>query len=129
VIAVDTNVLLRYLADADTAEHPVAARLLETILTRDAPGFVSTVVLAETLWVLTRGYRVAPETQREIVRGLLDMPQLVLEHPDEIEAALSLPHRDLVDCILHQLGKAAGCTHTATFDKRFARLDGVELVQ
>jgi predicted nucleic-acid-binding protein len=129
VIALDTNILLRYLADADAAEHPVAARLLEDDLTRDVPGFVSIVVLAETLWVLASGYRVSSDAQRDIVRGLLDLPQLVLEGSDEIEAALAMPHRDLVDCILHQLGKAAGCTHTVTFDKRFARLDGVELVR
>jgi predicted nucleic-acid-binding protein len=129
VIALDTNILIRYMADADAAEHPVAMTLLEDVLTKDAPGFISTVVLAETLWVLTRGYKVPPEMQREIVRSLLDMPQLVLERPDDIEAALALPHRDLVDCILHEVGKSEGCLHTATFDKRFARLDGVELVK
>ncbi len=129
MIALDTNILVRFLVDEEAVEGPMSARLIEGELTRDEPGYVSVLVLAEMLWVLKSGYQVSPDQQRDIVRQLLDMPQIVIEHPDEVEQAMSLPHSDLADCILHEVGRAAGCARTVTFDRRFARLDGVQLVQ
>lgn len=129
MIALDTNILLRYIVDADTAEGPVAEHLIADVLSRDNPGFISVLVLAEMLWVLKRGYKVSPDQQREILGKFLAMDQFVIEQADVVERALLLPHQDLADCILHEIGQTAGCSHTATFDKRFARLDHVELVK
>ncbi len=129
MIALDTNILLRYLADPEAAEGPLAMHLTAEVLTREKPGFISTIVLAEVLWGLKRAYGVQPEQQREIVGLLLTLPQLVIEQADAVERALALPHRDLADCILHEIGQSAGCSHTATFDKKFAKLSKVELVQ
>jgi predicted nucleic-acid-binding protein len=128
VIALDTNIMLRYLADVDSAEGPAAKHLVEEVLSQEKPGFISVLVLAEMLWVLSKGYNVSPEQQRVIIGMLLAMDQLVIDHADSVEQALSLPHRDLADCILHEIGQTAGCTYTATFDKRFAKLDQVKLV-
>lgn len=38
-------------------------------------------------------------------------------------------HRDIADLPIHQIGVAAVCSRTVTFDKCYARLDGVELVE
>lgn len=128
MIALDTNVLVRYLAEADTAEGQRAATLLEDQLTSEQPGYVTVIGLAELLWVLRTGYRVAVADQRHIVARLLEMPQIVVERGDIVERAIALPHNDLADCILHAVGQHDGCSHTATFDRRFARLDGVEMI-
>ncbi len=129
MIAIDTNILARYIAEPDGAEGAFASQLLEDRLSQDDPGFVSAVVVAELLWVLGVRYSVSHDQQRTIVEKLLEMPQLVVEHSDAIEKALASSHRGLADCIIHEIGQAAGCRHTATFDKRFARLNQVELVQ
>jgi predicted nucleic-acid-binding protein len=59
MIGLDTNVLVRYFAQ----DHPVQARtateIVEERLTAQNPGFISTVVMAETVWVLDRAYRLA----------------------------------------------------------------------
>ena len=128
MIALDTNILVRYLAEPDTDQGKLAERLLEDGLSADDPGFVSVIVLAELLWVLKRAYQITVDQQRSLLLQLIDMPQLVVEQPDIVRKALTLPHLDLADCILHEIGQAAGCSQTATFDKRFARLDKVELV-
>lgn len=52
MIALDTNVLVRYLAQDDREQARVATRFIEEHLTADDPGFVSTIVLCEIIWVL-----------------------------------------------------------------------------
>jgi predicted nucleic-acid-binding protein len=58
VIGLDTNVLVRYLAQDDPKQSRIATQFLETTLTGDEPGFISLVVLAEVVWVLVSLYSV-----------------------------------------------------------------------
>jgi predicted nucleic-acid-binding protein len=127
MIALDTNILVRYLAEPDGDEGLIATHLLEEHLTAELPGFVSVIVLVELCWVLKRAYGVTIDQQRSIVSQLLDMPQLVVQQADQVQQALILQHPDLADSILHEIGQAEGCSHTMTFDKKFSRLDRVEL--
>jgi len=129
LIALDTNILLRFVADVDAPEGPAARRLIIDTLTPEEPGFISAVVLTKMIWILGRAYRISKDQQIDIVSELLKAPQLVVEHADAVNRALTLPHRDLADCILHEIGQAVGCAHTATFDRHFAKLDRVELVK
>lgn len=128
MIALDTNVLVRFLAEPNTAQGALANKFIIEQLTPDNPGYVSSLVLAETIWVLEDIYEVSREDVRIHLMHLLNASELFLEHADAVSMALTLPHPDLADCILHEIGQAAGCSLTATFDKRFARLDKVELV-
>lgn len=129
MIAIDTNILARYIVEPDGVEGALASQLLEDRLSQNDPGFVSVVVVAELLWVLGVRYGVSHDQQRAIVEKLLEMPQLVVERSDAIEKALASPHRGIADCLVHEIGQAAGCSYTATFDKRFARLNQVELIK
>lgn len=65
MIAIDTNVLVRYLADDDPVQSPVAARLVERAVAAGESILVPTVVLVETVWVLARAYKVG---RAELVR-------------------------------------------------------------
>ncbi|MGA9867900.1 MAG: PIN domain-containing protein [Acetobacteraceae bacterium] len=56
MIGLDTNVLVRYLAQDDPVQSPTATALIERRLSDADPGFVSTVTMAETAWVLERAY-------------------------------------------------------------------------
>jgi antitoxin PrlF len=49
VIGLDTNVLVRYLAQDDPKQSASATRFIETRLSERSPGFISLVVLVETL--------------------------------------------------------------------------------
>lgn len=44
-----------------------------------------------------------------------------------VEAALTA-EGEIVDALIHELGRQAGCDETVTFDERFARLPGVRLL-
>lgn len=54
--APDSNVLVRYLAQDDATQGTLATRLLEERLTRADRGFVSLVVVLETVWVMESRY-------------------------------------------------------------------------
>jgi predicted nucleic-acid-binding protein len=57
VIGLDTNVIVRYLAQDDARQAAVATRLIEGSLTAEARGFISIVTLAEVVWVMASNYR------------------------------------------------------------------------
>jgi len=56
MIALDTNVLVRYVVQDDPAQSPKATALMES-LSEDSPCFISLVVLAEMVWVLQGAYQ------------------------------------------------------------------------
>ncbi|HEY2050669.1 MAG TPA: type II toxin-antitoxin system VapC family toxin [Caulobacteraceae bacterium] len=126
MIALDTNVLVRYLVRDDPEQSSAAAAFIESELTDETPGFVSLLVLAELSWVLRRSYGVGAEQVSALVRQLLDVRQLTIEQAETVARALDLGHAELADALIREVGRAAGCSRTVTFDQRFARLDGVE---
>jgi predicted nucleic-acid-binding protein len=125
MIAVDTNVLIRYVTRDDEIQSEQAERYLERNLTAAEPGFISLVVVVEFLWVLERIYGVRHQQQLLVLTQLLETPNLVFESAELLATAIAMPHTDIADSLIHLIGRAHGCTHTATFDQRFARLDGV----
>ena len=131
MIGLDTNVLVRYLAQDDRTQAPLATRFIESSLNQEDPGFVSTVVLAELVWVLETNYQFGREQIASLVDALLRAQQLKFQDPDSASQALRdfrTSKADYVDCLIHRLGSAAGCSHTATFDRAASRLAGMRLL-
>ena len=127
MIALDTNVLVRYLVDDDAMQAAVARRVIEETLTPSEPGFVSLIVLVELNWVLDRVYGCRVNEITSIFSELIASPTILIEQAAAVAAAIAQPHNDLADSLLHEIGKIHGCTRTVTFDRKFARLPGVEL--
>lgn len=129
MIALDTNILVRYFVGADDPETKRAAALIEQDLTSDEPGYVSAITLCEIIWVLRNRYRFGYEARGAIIRLMIAAAQLELEHQDCVVAALDSRHADLADAIIHHIGLKRGCLKTVTLDRKFARLAGVELLK
>ena len=129
MIAIDTNVLVRYLIGDDSKQAERARQLIEEELTAEAPGLIGLAAIVELNWVLVKVYGVQPKVVRAIVGELLIAPQIVIEQAEIVKRALALELPDLADGIIHQSGKAAGCAKTVTFDRRFARVADVELLR
>jgi predicted nucleic-acid-binding protein len=129
MIALDTNILLRYLVQDDAVQSQLASDVLENRLTSDEPGFVSITALLELDWVLRVQYGFSQANVCAVLTGLLSASNLICEQRECVARALQFEHGDLADNILHQTAKEAGCTQTLTFDKKFARLEGVELLK
>lgn len=85
MIAVDANVLLRYLLRDDEAQAERARRVFES----GERVLITDVVLAETLWTLTgRRYRAAKADLVTVVDNLLQDPGVCFEDDEVIWSAL-----------------------------------------
>lgn len=127
MIAVDSNVLIRLLVADHPVQHSVAKAFFAG-LSAPSLGFVSLVVIAETYWVLTAAYKLAPDAVRAALLSVLESEQVVVDRPAIARAALGKQSADVADGLIHLLGREVGWQSTVTFDKSFARQPGVELL-
>lgn len=130
MIGVDTNVLVRYLAQDDEAQSPVASKIIDGF-TSDAPGFISQVALVETVWVLTRSYKMTRDAVADTVEAVLRARELVVEGAEAGYLALATyraTKADFSDALIAHGGRLAGCRETVTFDKGAASATGMRLL-
>jgi len=131
MIGLDTNVLVRYLAQDDPAQSRKATRLIES-LTVDAPGYVSVVSVVELVWVLTGCYASTKDELCGVLETLLRSKGIVVAHTDTVWKALRLfkeGKADFADCLIERSASEAGCSHTATFDRDAANYCGMRLIE
>ena len=130
MIGLDANILVRYLTQDDPIQSPRATDIIEHRLTEAKPGFVSVVVMIETVWVLDRVYGFAAQEVAAAVERMLQVEVLVIEKEQEVFTAtvgLKQGRASFEDALTAELGAAAGCLQTLTFDKQTARLPGFKL--
>jgi predicted nucleic-acid-binding protein len=131
MIGLDTNVLVRYLAQDDAAQSRTATELIERRLSEAEPGFVSVVAMAEVAWVLERAYGLGGQEIAAAIEGILQSEVLAVESEQEVftaMVALKEGRGSFADALIAALGVKAGCSRTVTFDRRARRLDGFELL-
>ncbi|CAN5275649.1 type II toxin-antitoxin system VapC family toxin [soil metagenome] len=132
MIGIDTNVLVRYVAQDDATQAAIATRFIEETLSREQPGHISLVALAELVWVLRTRYDASrPEIARTL-EVLLTAPRLRVQDEaavwiavDEYDAGPA----DFADALIAALGRVHGCSHTVTFDRKATRITGMTLLQ
>lgn len=130
MIGLDTNILVRYLAQDDPIQSPIASNLIERRLTEENPGFISVVAMAETVWVLERAYGLANQDIAEAIERTLQTDVLVVECEQEVFTAMIALKDGLgsfAGALIGALGTKAGCLRTLTFDRNALRLPDFEL--
>jgi predicted nucleic-acid-binding protein len=123
VIALDTNVLARYVVADDPRQAAAARRLIESSCTTESPGVVSLVVLCELVWVLGQGYRYRRSQVALVLRRLLAAQDLAVERSELAWQALNLYEEgtaDFSDYVIGLCGREGKAAATCTFDRRAA---------
>ena len=132
MIGLDTNVVIRFLVQDDDLQSPIATRLISR-LTRERPGFISAIVLAEIAWVLSRAYRAPREEIARAVEGLLRSAELIVENAEAAYRALAAFQAadavEYADALIAQTAALAGASETVTFDRRAAAELGLRLLR
>ena len=131
MIGLDTNILVRYLTQDDPVQSAKACEIIERRLSEDRPGYLSVVVLAETVWVLDRAYGFDAAEIAAAIERILQIDVLEVESEQEVFTAMvSLKEGDgeFADALIGALCVTAGCSHTLTFDRKAARLAAFSLV-
>jgi predicted nucleic-acid-binding protein len=130
MIGLDTNVLVRYVAQDDTIQSPKASALIES-LTTGAPGYVSLVSVVELVWVLTGCYTATNSEICKVLETLLRTKELIVAQAETVWKALRQfreKNADFADCLIVCSGAEAGCDHTLTFDKGAVKGCGMRLL-
>src|SRR5258708_4129795 len=109
----------------------VASRFIENDCSKQEPGFVNQIVLAELVWVLERGYKLDRSVVVAALEALLLARQLSIEHPEDVRAAIRdyMKGEDFADGLIGAWNTRVGCKYTATFDRRAARRNGFRLIK
>ena len=132
MIGLDTNVIIRFLVQDDALQSPVATRFMSR-LSREQPGFVSAVVLAEITWVLSRAYKTSREGIANAVEGLLRTAELIIENAEAAYRALAVykisGSAEFADAFITQTAMLAGASEIVSFDRKAATEVGMRLLQ
>jgi predicted nucleic-acid-binding protein len=120
MIALDTNVLVRYLTEDD---EPQFRSVLKMFRKKGERFYLSDLVLAEADWVLRRLYDWTPAEVAESFGRLTTIHNLVFEDETRVRASLrSLKEgADFADELIARIAKDRGCSLLATFDKDVVR--------
>lgn len=120
MIALDTNVLIRFLVRDDEPQAQRARVLLEACREKGETCLVTNPVLCEVEWVLESVYKASRANIGAALRILQTTPPFVLEDAALVERALRSHARgkgDFSDYLLGEIGEARGARTTFTFDR------------
>ena len=116
MLAIDTNLIVRYLVGDEPAQAARARRLIDNNAI-----FVCTTVLLETEWVLRSVYGFSAVQCAKALTDFAGLPRVTLEDPAAAAMALGWMRQgvDFADGL--HLAKAEGCEAFISFDQDFAR--------
>jgi predicted nucleic-acid-binding protein len=127
VIALDTNVLVRFLVRDDERQSARAEALVRRTAAAGEPLFVSDVTLCELVWVLGTAYEIPRAEIAAGLRRLASAAQLLFRRPDAIRRAIEAyasRRGDFADYLILEHASEAGCSAVATFDRALLREPG-----
>ena len=130
MIALDTNVLVRYLVKDDGKQAQAARDLIET-LGPGRSGFVSREVILELVWVLGGSYGFSRDQIATTLENLVGSEELLVEAAEDVIRAADAMRRDgaeFSDRMILAVATRSGAHTVYTFDRSFAQLSGVEMV-
>jgi predicted nucleic-acid-binding protein len=142
MIAIDTNVLLRYLIEDDESQ----AEKSKQLITGNQSVLVTDIVITEAVWVLTgKRYKLAKEQIIDVIHALFAEPNIKFEDDQAVWCALKdyvnaapikvkgkTKQADFPDALIINKAKRYGqlnnveVTHIYTFDKAALKIDGTK---
>lgn len=120
MIGLDTNVIVRFIAQDDPKQSPEATALINT-LSEQNPGFITLVTLVELVWVMQSCYQTSKNEIVEILESLIATQELRIENIETVIQALrvfSQTAADFSDCLIERSASQAGCDYCVTFDAK-----------
>ena len=125
MIAVDTNVIVRFLVRDDERQAKAVYRRLKRAEANRERLFIPLAVVLETIWVLESAYE---KSRAEVLDAIQDMRRMSVfefEKDEAIERVLTDGCRckaDMADILIAHSARSCGCDGGITFDKNAAKL-------
>ncbi len=131
MIAIDTNVLIRFFVADDESQAETVRELVEGFRERNEPILVTNPVLCETEWVLEGVYRATRKEIASVVQELLNTDTFVFENKRAVEHALGqyrARKAEFSDYLIGSSGFERGAKTTFTFDRGLRSAENFSLL-
>lgn len=131
MIALDTNVWIRYIVQDDEQQALLATYLIETQCTIENPAFINEITLCEIIWVLKRAYRYEKSVISTILQQLLNTDEIYISSYNEAQKAYHdyvIGNADFSDYFIARLNEKIGCSYTFSFDKKACQHESFKLL-
>jgi len=125
-------VLIRYITQDDREQADIATHWIEANCSVVEPGWISAIVLCETVWVLSRAYNYDKATVQSVLQRIFLACELAVEAQEDAWAALRDYARgaaDFSDYLVASMNHSAGCKYTVTFDRKASEHRLVQLLE
>lgn len=116
MLAVDTNIVVRYLVRDDTVQATRAAALI-----RENQVWIAKTVLLEAEWILRSVYHYSPARVTEALRVIVGLPTVLVEDALAVAKALDWSEEGLDFADALHLASAGAADGFATFDRELAK--------
>lgn len=124
MIALDTNVIIRFLVRDDEKQAKIVyARFKKAEAARERL-FIPLVVLLETLWVLEGAYDMSRSDILDALEDLRQMPIFDFEADRVLDLLIASGRKttaDLPDLLISHSAEHSGCDAMLTFDKKASK--------
>jgi predicted nucleic-acid-binding protein len=116
MLAIDTNLIVRYLTGDHPKQSPRARKLID-----GQPVFAAITVILEVEWVLRSAYGYRRADVARALRAFAGLSMVTIEDGPVVATALDLAEKgmDFADAL--HLGKSAHCDGLATFDRQLVK--------
>ena len=132
MIALDTNVVVRFLVRDDERQARAVYRRLRRAESDGETLFVPFVVVVETVWVLESAYKKSRAEMLDAIEDMRRMTVLEFEKNGVLQRVLvdgKTSKADLSDLLIAHSAQASGCDGGVTFDKKAAKLPFFRLLK
>jgi predicted nucleic-acid-binding protein len=120
MIAIDTNVLVRFLVKDDEEQSRRAAAVIQDAVANGDHVLISDVVLVETVWVLKRSYKLKKPEIIAVLSKLLAARAIEFLSSEQVAMALKAFEKGkggFADHFIVEQSRLKGCRSFVTFDK------------
>lgn len=131
MIGLDTNVLVRYIAQDDKQQSLLASNLIESKCSVENPAFINEITLCELVWVLKRAYRYDKSVILLVLKKLFEIDEIYISsHTEAVKAyhSYEIGNADFSDYFIAEINKKFGCEFTFSFDKKACQNDSFKLL-
>ena len=131
MIGLNTNVIVRYIAQDDVVQSAQATNIIES-LSAEGPGFITLVSVVELVLVMQGCYKASKEECIAILQTLLRTREILTENAEVTLMSLnqdSTSNADFADCLIERSAHYFKCSSTMTFDSNAAKTAGMQLIE
>lgn len=124
IIAVDTNVLVRYFLRDIPAQTKIADKLMELVKAKQVKVWLSPWVIGELIWVLASVYGKSREFIIDILKALMATSGVIIPNQKLVAAAILYyidKNVDFEDAMIVLEAQKDNVTEGISFDKHFEK--------